>query len=40
MPAGRWAGFALVWVALVLFTYEANEHRRRQLRLAALASSA
>ena len=40
MPAGRWAGFALVWVALVLFTYEANEHRRRQLRLTALASSA
>ena len=35
MPAGRWVGFALVWVALVVFTYEANAHRRRQLRLSA-----
>jgi chloramphenicol-sensitive protein RarD len=40
MPAGRWAGFVLVWVALVIFTYEANAHRRRQLRLTALASTA
>jgi chloramphenicol-sensitive protein RarD len=40
MPAGRLAGFALVWVALVVFTYEANAHRRRQLRLTALATSA
>ena len=40
MPAGRWAGFMLVWVALVVFTYEANSHRRRQLRLTALASAA
>jgi chloramphenicol-sensitive protein RarD len=40
MPAGRWAGFVLVWVALVMFTYEANAHRRRQLRLTALASAA
>ncbi len=40
MPAGRWAGFVLVWVALVMFTYEANAHRRRQLRLTALATSA
>ena len=23
MPPGRWLGFTLVWVALVLFTYEA-----------------
>ena len=30
--AGRWVGFVLVWVALVIFTYEANAHRRRQLR--------
>ena len=40
MPAGRLAGFVLVWVALVIFTYEANSHRRRQLRLTALAASA
>jgi chloramphenicol-sensitive protein RarD len=40
MPAGRWAGFALVWVALAVFTYEAAAHRRRQLRLTALASTA
>ena len=29
MPAGRWAGFALVWVALVVFTTDAVRHRRR-----------
>jgi chloramphenicol-sensitive protein RarD len=40
MPPGRWVGFALVWTALVLFTYEATTHRRRQLRLAALATTA
>jgi len=40
MPTGRWIGFMLVWVALVIFTYEANAHRRRQLRLTALASTA
>ena len=40
MPTGRWVGFTLVWVALVMFTYEANSHRRRQLRLTALASAA
>jgi chloramphenicol-sensitive protein RarD len=39
MPAGRWAGFLLVWVALVLFTLEAT-HRHRQLRLAVNASAA
>jgi chloramphenicol-sensitive protein RarD len=39
MPPGRWVGFVLVWVALVMFTYEANAHRRRQLRLTALASA-
>ncbi len=33
MPAGRWAGFVLVWVALVVFTFETVRHRRRQLRL-------
>jgi chloramphenicol-sensitive protein RarD len=40
MPSGRWVGFVLVWVALAIFTYEANAHRRRQLRLTALASTA
>jgi chloramphenicol-sensitive protein RarD len=40
MPAGRWAGFMLVWVALLVFTVEATAHRRRQLRLTALASAA
>ena len=37
MPASRWIGFVLVWVALVVFTVEATQHRRRQLRLAAEA---
>ena len=37
MPAGRWVGFVLVWVALVVFTAEAVTHRRRQLRDAAEA---
>ena len=40
MPAGRWVGFGLVWVALVMFTVEATGHHRRQLRLSALASTA
>jgi chloramphenicol-sensitive protein RarD len=40
MPASRWAGFVLVWVALVIFTVEAATHRRRQLRLTAHASAA
>lgn len=39
MPAGRWIGFALVWLALVVFTVEALNHRRRQLRLVAEASA-
>ena len=31
MPTGRWVGFMLVWVALVVFTSEAiTHHRRRQ----------
>jgi chloramphenicol-sensitive protein RarD len=37
MPAGRWIGFGLVWVALVIFTVESTRHRRHQLRLAAEA---
>jgi chloramphenicol-sensitive protein RarD len=39
MPASRWIGFVLVWGALAVFTFEAVAHRRRQLRLAALASA-
>ncbi len=40
MPAGRWAGFGLVWVALTIFTVEAVNHRRRQLSLTVAASPA
>ena len=40
MPASRWIGFVLVWVALAVFTVEATTHHRRQLRLTALASAA
>jgi chloramphenicol-sensitive protein RarD len=40
MPTGRWVGFALVWIALSVFTFEAVNHRRRQLVLTAEASSA
>ena len=40
MPASRWIGFVLVWIALVVFTIEATTHHRRQLRLTALASAA
>ncbi|MEI5676073.1 MULTISPECIES: EamA family transporter RarD [unclassified Nocardioides] len=40
MPPGRWAGFLLVWVALVIFTVEAVNHRRRQLRLTVAAATA
>ncbi|SFC22933.1 chloramphenicol-sensitive protein RarD [Nocardioides terrae] len=32
MPVGRWVGFGLVWVALVVFTWEALRFRRSQLR--------
>jgi chloramphenicol-sensitive protein RarD len=39
MPAGRWVGFTLVWIALVIFTVEAINHRRRQLRLTVEASA-
>ncbi|HET9997033.1 MAG TPA: EamA family transporter RarD [Nocardioides sp.] len=37
MSTGRWIGFALVWLALAIFTFESIRHRRRQLRLAAEA---
>lgn len=40
MPPGRWAGFALVWIALAIFTVEAINHRRRQLRLTVAATTA
>ncbi|NPD05053.1 EamA family transporter RarD [Nocardioides sp. zg-1308] len=40
MPASRWIGFGLVWVALAVFTIEMVNHRRRQLRLVAHASAA
>jgi chloramphenicol-sensitive protein RarD len=40
MPAGRWIGFGLVWIALSMFTTEAILHRRRQLALVAEASAA
>ncbi len=33
MPAMRWVGFALIWLALVLFTAETLRHRRRALRV-------
>ncbi|HEY9566397.1 MAG TPA: EamA family transporter RarD [Nocardioides sp.] len=39
MPLGRWIGFGLVWIALVIFTVESVNHRRRQLRIAAEASA-
>ena len=39
MPAGRWIGFGLVWVALAIFTAELITHRRRQLRLTVPASA-
>jgi chloramphenicol-sensitive protein RarD len=39
MPAGRWVGFVLVWVALVIFTFELVRHRRRQLALTVQATA-
>ncbi len=39
MTPVKWAGFALVWLALVIFTSEALRHRSRQLRMAAEASA-
>ncbi|QBR92480.1 EamA family transporter RarD [Nocardioides euryhalodurans] len=37
MPASRWVGFVLVWIALTVFTVDAAHHRRRQLRMTAEA---
>lgn len=31
MPASRWIGFALVWLALAIFTFDAVKNRRKQL---------
>ena len=39
MSAGRWAGFALVWMALSIFTVESIQHRRRVFRLTVEAAS-
>ena len=39
MSTGRWVGFGLVWLALAVFTIEALNHRRQQLRLVAHASA-
>ncbi|MGZ5399742.1 MAG: EamA family transporter RarD [Nocardioides sp.] len=39
MPASRWIGFVLVWIALVVFTVDAARHMRRQLRLTAEAAA-
>ncbi|MEV4758198.1 EamA family transporter RarD [Micromonospora sp. NPDC049559] len=39
MPAARLGGFALVWLALVIFTADAIRHARRQARAALLAAT-
>jgi chloramphenicol-sensitive protein RarD len=39
MTTVMWVGFALVWLALAIFTGEALRHRRRQLSLVAEASA-
>ena len=39
MSTMRWLGFALVWLALVIFTWDANTNRRRQLALTTQASA-
>jgi chloramphenicol-sensitive protein RarD len=31
MPPSRWIGFALVWLALTIFTFDAVRNRRKQL---------
>ena len=33
MPAARWVGFSLIWLALVLFTIESLRQRRQHLRV-------
>jgi chloramphenicol-sensitive protein RarD len=39
MTSARWVGFALVWLALAVFTFATLRGRRRQLRLAAEAAA-
>jgi chloramphenicol-sensitive protein RarD len=39
MSTMRWVGFALVWVALAIFTVDATRAHGRQLRMAAEASA-
>jgi chloramphenicol-sensitive protein RarD len=39
MSTMRWLGFALVWVALLIFTVDAGQFRRRQAQLTAAASA-
>jgi chloramphenicol-sensitive protein RarD len=34
MAPARWAGFALVWIALAVFTVEAVRYQRRSMRVA------
>ena len=42
MSTMRWAGFGLVWLALVIFTWDSMNHRRRSIALerAAMTASA
>jgi chloramphenicol-sensitive protein RarD len=40
MPTGRWIGFALVWVALAMFTVDSLRHRRREVRVKVEAAAA
>jgi chloramphenicol-sensitive protein RarD len=35
MTPTRWIGFSIVWLALMIFTFEAIAHRRQQQRLLA-----
>jgi chloramphenicol-sensitive protein RarD len=39
MTGARWAGFVLVWMALVIFTADAIAHRRRLLKRTAEAAA-
>jgi chloramphenicol-sensitive protein RarD len=39
MTPVKWVGFALVWLALAIFTIEALRHRHRQLQLVVEASA-
>jgi chloramphenicol-sensitive protein RarD len=39
MPTGRWLGFGLVWVALVILTADSLRHRRRTLPVVAEAAT-